>query len=251
MSFSDSNFSDDFAASAFDADTNALFFGADMSPWDNYVFGVAIGYDTTDIDTEFNNGQQDLDALTIVPYLAIGLSEALDVDFNLSMDMSTGYSTVDIDQFSVTGGVRVTSSTSSDRFFWATNINAGQEMGDFYVSGRAGILYAVDEVDGFTDSAGTTVGDIRSELGRITAGGGISYLWGDSFEPFVDAVYRYDYSLTESTVAGHPNDDTDIQVSMGLNYFGDSWSGSISYDRTFGRDDFDENSIGLTIRGDF
>ena len=120
-------------------------------------------------------------------------------------------------------------------------------MRDFYVSGRTGILYAVGEVDGFTDSASTTVGDIRSELGRITAGGRISYLLGDSFEPFVDAVYRHDYSLTESTVAGHPNDDTDIQVSIGLNYFGDSWSGSIPYDRIFGRDDFDENSIGLTF----
>ena len=183
--------------------------------------------------------------------MAIGLSDALGVDFNLSMDMATGYSTVDIDQFSVAGGVRTSSSTNSDRFFWSANVNAGQEMGDFYISGRAGVLYAVDDIDGFTDSAGTTVGDIRSELGRLTAGGGISYFWGDSFEPYVDAVYRYDYSLTESTAAGHPNDDTDIQVSIGMRYFGDTWFGSLQYNRTYGRDDFDEDSIGISIRGDF
>ena len=75
-----------------------------------------VGYDTTEIDTEFINGQQGLDALTIVSYFAIRLSEALDVDFNLNMDMSVGYSTVDIDQFGFTGGVRDTSSTNSDRF---------------------------------------------------------------------------------------------------------------------------------------
>lgn len=69
VSYSHSRFEDEFAASAFDADSNAVFLGADFSPWDNYYFGVAVGYSTIDIDLTFNGGQSDVDTFSILPYL--------------------------------------------------------------------------------------------------------------------------------------------------------------------------------------
>ena len=251
VAYSHTNFEEDFAATAFDGDTDAVFVGADFSPWDNYYFGVALGYDKTDIDTTFNGGQQDLSALSVVPYLSIALSDALDTDLDFSMDMAVGYSSVDIDQFRLAGATRITSSTSADRFFWSSNVNVGQTFGDFYINGRAGVLYAVDDTSGFTDSGGTVVGDFRSELGRISAGAGISYLWNDNFEPYVNASLRHDYEFTRSGAAGHPNDPTDVRMGIGVRYYGDQWSGSVQYGRTLGRENFDSDTIGISIRGDF
>ena len=146
--YSHSRFEDDFAATAFDGDSDTVYLGADFSPWDNYVFGVALSYDTTDIDTTFNGGQAELDSFSVIPYMGINLSEALDSDLNVNMIMTTGYSTVDVDQFRLAAGARVTSSTSADRFFWAGEVNAGQQIDDFYVSGRVNVLYAVDDMQG-------------------------------------------------------------------------------------------------------
>ena len=173
-SYTHSRFEDEFAATSIDADSDLLLVGADFSPWDNYVFGVALGYDNTEVDTNFNAGEQDLDAYSIVPYMGVNLSEALDtaVDLNVSIDMLAGFSAVDIDQFRINAaGTRVTSTTTSDRFFWAANVNVEKQLGDLYLSGRAGLLYAVDESDQFQDSAGNLVGTIRTELGRVSAGG--------------------------------------------------------------------------------
>ena len=114
------------------------------------------------------------------------------------------------------------------------------------------MLFAVNEIDGFTDSAGIVVGDIRTELGRIKAGGGVSYLWNDSFEPYVDAFLRHDYNFTRRAAAGHPNDKTDVRFGIGIRYYGsDAWSGALGYNRTLGRDSFDSDTISIIIRGDF
>ena len=88
VSYSHSRFEDEFVASAFDADSNAVFLGADFSPWDNYYFGVAVGYSTIDIDLTFNGGQSDVKTFSILPYLAIDLSDALQTDLDLSMGWS-------------------------------------------------------------------------------------------------------------------------------------------------------------------
>ena len=76
-------------------------------------------------------------------------------------------------------------------------------------------------------------------------------MWNDYFESFVDGVYRYDYNLTRSQAAGHPNDETDVELSLGLRYYGDTWSGAVSYSKAFARDNFDEDTIFFMIRGDF
>ena len=49
-----SAFEDDFRATAYDADKFGAYAGMDVSPWDNMVFGVAFGYDRTELDTTFN-----------------------------------------------------------------------------------------------------------------------------------------------------------------------------------------------------
>ena len=172
-SITSSDFEDDFAATAFDADSWSTTFGADFSPWDNWVFGVADGYENTDIDTTFNFGSAHVTTYSVVAYIGVLISDKVGVDSDLSFDLSAGYSRVDIDQFRalVAGGARITSSTNSERFFFSGNVNAGQGYGALYLSGTVGLLVARDEVDGFTESNGTVIAANRSGFGQISVGG--------------------------------------------------------------------------------
>ena len=121
--YSHSDYEDDFigaaARSDFEADSDAVFLGIDVSPWDNYVFGVALGFDQTDIDTTFNAGEQDIDSYSILPYMSGYISDPLGVDFDLSFDMVVGWSDVEIDQFRTLAGTRITSSTDATRWLFA------------------------------------------------------------------------------------------------------------------------------------
>jgi len=46
--------------------------------------GVAFGYDNGDIDTTFNQGNQDTDSYTIAPYFGALLTDTLSIDFTES-----------------------------------------------------------------------------------------------------------------------------------------------------------------------
>jgi len=92
VSYQHTDFSDDFTATAFDADPDTVLAGADFSPWENTVAGVAFGYDSTDTDTAFNGGSADLDSFSVVPYFAMSISEQVGVDYDLSFDVKAGFS---------------------------------------------------------------------------------------------------------------------------------------------------------------
>ncbi|MDZ7737050.1 MAG: autotransporter outer membrane beta-barrel domain-containing protein [Gammaproteobacteria bacterium] len=90
-----------------------------MSPWEAALFGIAIGYEHTDIDTGFNRGNVESDGFTIAPYAGFLLDDLLSVDATL------GYTRIDVDQFRTdpASGARITSGTISDRWFASANMN--------------------------------------------------------------------------------------------------------------------------------
>ncbi len=177
------------------------------------------------------------------------------VDFDLFADIAIGLSFLDIDQFRTTAaGARVTSSTDSDRAFISGNVNAAQSFGNWYVGGRVGLLYAKDDIDGFTESDTTVVADREVELGRLSVGGNVAYTWG-SFEPFASATYQYDYALEEITVAGAAqpeNDPSDFLLGFGIRWYGASdITASFEYNTVLDRDDFDSDTFSFYLRADF
>jgi len=249
-----SDFEDDFPGTAFDADRAAVTLGADVSPWENFVIGVAVGYEAVDVDSAFNAGEADIDTFTVVPYVGGYLSDQLGVDFDVGVDFAVGFSWVDIDQFRTAGGARVTSETDSDRWFAAGNLNVGSGFGNLYVNGTAGLLFVRDNVDGFTESDGTVVPDARTELGQLRLGTDVSYAIG-AFSPFATARYELDYEMEEVVTATGPqpaNDDDQFRVGLGLRYFGaQGLSGGFEWNRTLGREDFDEDNFSLQLRAEF
>lgn len=252
-SYQRSDFENDFAATAFDADTNMVFIGADFAPRDDFIAGVAFGYEDTDVDSSFNRGGQEIDGFSIIPYMGglvdIGLLE-------LGLDASLGYSHLDVDQFrrATATGALVTSETDSTRWFFSGNANVGKTYGDWTLGGRVGFLVARDELDGFTESDGTVVAESTSDLGRLTVGGDLSWFW-ESFEPYLSALYEYDYERQTVVTATAPqpaNDDDDFVFGLGIRWYSEEGvTAGFEYNSVFGRSDFSSDSYSFQLRADF
>lgn len=249
---------DTFAATAFDSNRDGVLAGVDFSPWDNFLAGAAVGLANVDVNTTFNGGNQDVQEISIIPYLGARLSEQLGTEMDVSFDLAVGYTDIDIDQFRLSGAARVTSTVEATRRFFAGNVNVGKPVCAFYVGGTAGILVARDSYDSFTESDGTTVGSREVDLSQIRIGGDISYLFETGYglwEPYANVTYENDYEAQTLIVAGavQPDNDTDdFLIGLGLRFYSqDNITASFDYNTVVGREDFDNDSFSLMIRAEF
>ena len=242
------NFDDDTGGTGLDGDTDSLLIGGDFSPWEGTAFGLAVGYEDSQIDTFFNGGDFELEGFSVVPYAALYLSDYVGVDFDLTADFLAGFSSLDLSTTRTLGGATVSGSTESQRRFVAGNLTAGMTMGDLYLSGSGGLLLARDEIDGFVDSSGASIPSQRTSFGQLSLGGEAAYGWG-SFEPYVSAQWRYAYEREESTVVS--DDANSAQLGLGLRYFGDAFSGGLGYSAILGREDYSQGTLSAQIRADF
>jgi hypothetical protein len=250
-SYSYADFSNDFVATLLDGHRHNVLFGADMTPRDNMVLGVAVGYESASIDTDFNGGDQDTDGFTVAPYFGLVLSDSWNVS------ASVGYSNLNTDQFRTDPvlGTRITSSPDSDRWFGTLNVNGYTTWNDWIFIGRVGMLQARSVQKSFDESDGSAVGRFTTKLGQWNAGGEAAYSWG-KFEPFVRATYERDFSQTQLTVIGtgpQPStDDDNVLFGLGARYYGDNGlSGNIEWYKRLGRKDYDEDTFSATVRWEF
>jgi len=118
-SYSYSDFENNFSRTRYDGTRHTVMAGVDVSPWERTLFGVAIGWEDSDIDTDFNLGEQETDGFTIFPYFGGLLTDTWSVDFGF------GYSSLDTDQFRTdpTTGAIITSSPDANRWFGMLNLN--------------------------------------------------------------------------------------------------------------------------------
>lgn len=248
--YSYTDYENDLSSIAFDGSSHSFLGGIDFGFWENTVLGLAFGYDIGDIDTTFNQGHQDTDSYTIVPYFGGLLSDMWSVDFSI------GYSNVDYDQFRTLPGTttRITSTPDSDRWFGALNLNGVTYYNNWIIGGRLGTLWAKSELGSYTESNGVAVAKSKSKVGTWSIAGDVAYSF-QNYEPFLNLSYQRDYALTEISVTSGPqpsNDRDDILMSAGVRYFSKGGiSGNLEYSKRFLRDDFDEDRVSLTIRVDF
>lgn len=250
LSYSRSDFEDDFARTVFDASRDMVLGGVDLSPREDVVAGLSLGWQSTQATTAFNGGQVDSEGITVSPYFAVLFAEFF------SLEASFGYTSLETDQFRTAPvtGARVDSSVDSDRWFWTANLNAGQQFGPLYLAGRVGVLNAREYQDGFTESDGSLVGDRSVKLGQWRLGGDVSYLVG-AFEPYATLTYERDFSRTELTLTAGPqpaNDRDGVLAGLGVRWYGPAgFTGSFEWLSVQGREDYDEDTFNLLLRGEF
>lgn len=246
--YSYTDYENDLSTTAFDGTSHNFLGGIDFNLWENSIVGVALGYERGDIDTIFNNGNQETDSFTIAPYFGVILDDVL------SFDVNVGYSRVSYDQFRTAGTTRVTSSPHANRAFGAFNLNAIKFIDNWVIGGRVGALIAKSSIEQFTESNGTVVAKSSARVGTISIAANAAYTYNE-FEPFINLAYNYDFSLEQVTTATNPqptNDPNDLLFTTGVRFFGESGvTGNLEYSKRFLRDNFDEDRISLTIRADY
>lgn len=246
-SYTRSDFSDAFTATAFDGDRNLAMAGLDISPLEDMVLGLSLGYEDTNLETRFNSGEVESDGVIISPYAAYRWAE------NYQIDAIFGYTSIDTDQVRNLTATPITSDTASDRFFWAGNFTVSQPWQNWLFAGRFGMLWVREFIDGFQESNGATVADKVVELSQWRFGGDAAYSWGD-FEPFASVTYERDFSraplVPGSTV---PGDDRDgVVIGAGVRYFNASGlTGTFEWNTIEGRDSYSEDSYTFLLRYQF
>ncbi len=251
--FSHTDSSSDFSTTAFDSSRYSFLGGADFSPREGLVMGLALGYEDQEVDTFFNFGEMDADGYTIAPYIAMAVGD------QSSFDLTFGYSDIDISQFrsagGVAGGARISSKVGSERYFVSSNFTTFRDYGEWHVTTQLGVSWAKDKQDAFTESNGTVNARSNFKLGQAKVGAEVARAWG-AFEPYASATLEYDFSRTDlpfaAGVARPKYDPADVLIGFGVRYFAtDGLSGSLGYSRVFGRENYDESNLQLMVRAEF
>ncbi|NNM00627.1 MAG: autotransporter outer membrane beta-barrel domain-containing protein [Gammaproteobacteria bacterium] len=254
VSYTYADFENDFAPTAFSGDRHTGFAGIDFNPVEDFIFGLALGYESADQSTAFNGGESQTDGFTVLPYVGYAFNDTF------SVDVSMGYTAVDIEQFRIFGGERISSEVDADRFFWGGNLNGNRQLGNWFLSGRIGMIWAREYQDAYQETNEATgallsVGEQTFKLGQWRVGGEAAYTWND-WEPYASATYQRDYSATQFSIAGTgpqpSNDRDDLLFSAGIRYFGsNNLSGFFEYNRIISRDNYEEDNFSLLLRYDF
>lgn len=246
-----SNSEDENDDTEFDGDTYTTLVGADYEVSPGVILGLSVGYENTDIDTEYNgfggqDGNLDADGYTVAPYIGAKFSE------NVSGDLTVGYSSIDYDtlRYDPNTGNSITGSTDADRYFVNAGVNGVHNFqNNWNLKGRGAVFYASEDKDAFTEteSNGSTisVNDETTELGQLLFDTRLGYTY-QHVEPYVLVGVEYDFSKDDVPVAAgqtqSQDDDFGMKFGLGLNLidFGSNVSGGIEAYTVEFRDDYNE-----------
>ncbi len=256
-----SSVEDDNASTRFDGDVYTGMVGVDYKVSERAVLGLAVGYESIDIDTQYNgfngnDGNLDGDGYTIAPYLGIALSE------NIQGSLTAGYSDIDYDtlRFDPNTGNEITGSTDGERYFVNAGITSSMMYGDrIHFRGSGSVFYANEEKDAFTETesnGGTVaVADEDTDFGQIVVDAKLGYLL-QSVEPYALVGVEYDITKDEGPVAAGQTssleDDFGARFGAGLDlHLGQNVTGGIQFYTVEFRDDYEEYTGTANLRINF
>ena len=241
-----SSIDNDLVSTAYDGNLYSALFGADYQMNDRFLAGIALGYESSDIDTTFNTGHSESDGFTIAPYAGYVLNRYFTVD------VSGGFTFVDYDTRRTASGSSVSGRTESTRWFIAGNVNAYYAIDRITLGGKMGYSYTRENMDGFTESNSTTYTDRDYTIGQFRLGGTVGYQLG-KVEPYLLTTYVYDAQMTEVAVgagqASPKNDRSGFDVGGGINFMlSDRVIGGFEGSTHVGRENFDSTTLSGNLR---
>lgn len=240
----------------FDGEVFNPLVGIDATIDGGIVVGIALGYEGSDLDTDFNGGTLESDGFIITPYAGARVGDFVVVDGGV------GYVRVGYDRTRIAEGVRVSGDFDGDRFFVFANVAGYMPPGVLDVEGlqligRLGFRYSHEEQSSFTESGGTRIDGGSVELGQVSIGAEAKYYPDSPFDGdlelfakvigTIDAI-RSDREPIEG--APDPSDDrTDVRLGLGaVADITDRLSVDIAYEHVFSREDISEQSVVAGVR---
>lgn len=243
-----SDVEDDLSSTAYNGDVYSIVGGADYRFSDRFLAGLALGWESADIDTLFNVGNLESEGFSVAPYAGYVINRYF------TADATIGYASGDTDlrRTSPISGSTITGEMDWDRFFAAGNLNGYYQINRFSLSGTVGILWADQSNDSFTESDTTFNPDQDIELGQLRIGGTIGYNLG-KVEPYVTGRYEYDFERTDVVVAAGQaqpsNDDSGFEVGGGVRFaLSERVSGAVQGTTHLARDNFESTTVSGHIR---
>lgn len=229
----------DKAGSEFDGDIWTGMGGLDYKFTEQFIAGMAFGYENIDLETTFNRGTLKADGWTFAPYALYRFTKTY------SVDASVGYSMVDYDltRRDPLVNTSITGKTDGNRYFGAVNLNGNWAEDQWRFGAKLGNLYVTETKDRFTESNGVVTGEQTTKVGQASLGGKVGYNLG-MVEPYVSGAGRIYY--------GDADDKSDFLAGVGsLFYLGEMAIGGIEATTPLAADDLKQWTVTGTIRFDF
>lgn len=253
--FATTHVEETFGPTEYEGTLRTYMLGADHQFTERLLAGFALGRDTGEIETRFNTGTLNLSGETISPYVAYRY------DDQLSFDGLAGYSGGGFDQVRAPAGTPIFGDTNYDRYFIQGNANyvtTVEADSNIVIAGKAGLLYALERVNGFTESNGNQVNGKTNPLTQVQLAARAGYSFFDIadnwvFHPYTQVRLLLDLQAQGVAVAAgtteHPNDDNEGKIAFGVDVFaGTAVSGNLEFVRSVARKDFNSNTVTFNLR---
>jgi hypothetical protein len=178
--------------------------GGDYKFTPNLLAGLALGYETSSINTAYNFGSLKGSGFTVMPYVAWHQG-------NIQWDAMIGGGALGY-KIAQNTNTPATGSYGAQRFSFKTNLTADYDAFGFRLSPTVGLLSAFEFDNAYTDSNGNPQPSSSVRILRPSAGGEIGYDWAVPrtslvLGPYGKALLQYDIlqsgraTLTNGTLA--------------------------------------------------
>ncbi len=218
--------------------------GADYKVTDTFLAGLALAWEYSDLDTDFNRGTFSGSGISAVPYIGITLTP------NWTMDLSGGYGWLSYDSDRNNGAI--TGNYNARRTFATGNLTGSFAHNNWRFQPKAGVSYIHEFQDSYTESNGAAVDSDTIEFGRLSGGTKIGYAVGNSV-PYIKVMAEWDFLRPDAVLKsnGQASSTSDGGGVIGLGYeiYSGGFIGSVeaNYNSLF-REDLDLYTVALRAR---
>lgn len=218
--------------------------GVDFRPVDNFVTGLAISFERTDLDTDFNDGTLQNEGVGFVPYAAFSA-----LDDKLVIDANVGYTLLDgKTERAISGTAPITGNSSTRRISAGANVSYGDFVGDFLLTGQTGAVFARDRQKEFTESNGQSVEELITYLGDWRTGVRGAYAWND-LEFVAGGDFVYDIRPWFEDDDDNNEDREAFDAIFAANWFpSEDVTVGLEVYNTFAREDTNNTGISFYLR---
>ncbi|MBF0383598.1 MAG: autotransporter domain-containing protein [Magnetococcales bacterium] len=223
--------------------------GVDGQPQENFLVGVTVGLENTNLDTSFNSGELEIFGATFTPYVGYRF-----LDGAVTWGAQAGYGIFWNDSERTSNGVDITGSYKSQRLMLNTDVDYYKNLGDsnWTFNGTVGTLLVWDSRDDYSESDGTTPTKNDTVLGEAKLGATLFYTVNDKLQAYVGATYLYDYFMDQDFDVANNEDKDQVDVNIGFDFVNEKdHTITIDASGSFGREDTDVYTVQANYRMPF
>ncbi|MBO6837123.1 MAG: autotransporter outer membrane beta-barrel domain-containing protein [Alphaproteobacteria bacterium] len=160
--------------------------GADYTFSDKLKAGLAIGYESAHLDTDYNSGAYRGDGFSVMPYLMFDFSD------QWTLSALLGYANLDYDTDRNQGGV--SANFEAQRLFSTVAVEGSYAYGGYRFKPKASVLVLREYQEQYTDSTGAvTLSEVQG-YGRLSAGGKVGYKIRNAI-PYLRMEVMWDFDV--------------------------------------------------------